>query len=340
MLLRFLIVGIGAAFAAAACGDSSSSGGAGHGGGQGLGGEGGAGAGAPEGWITNIEQEPPLLLSDVGAFADVQTRRPSDLVVTYTPRYPLFSDGLEKDRLLYVPAGQTIEASTADWQFPVGTVLVKTFLDGDTPVETRLLFRRQDEWDYALYAWREDGSDADLLEGNWAEKEVELADGTSHFLPARLDCRTCHETSEEAVGNPVLGVSALQLSDDLAGSELFATAPSVEPVEGASVEETKALRYFIGNCVSCHNGGEATNASFSLYPDKAVELTVGVETEAETGEGIRVVPGNPEASVLYISVVRASEPDYPGPFKKMPPLGLTRRDPEIEPILRDWIEGL
>lgn len=280
------------------------------------------------------------MLSEVGVFADVEARVPSDAVVTYTPRYPLFSDALDKDRLLYVPAAKTIGTSDPNWQFPVGTVFVKTFLDGDTPVETRLLFQREDGWDYALYAWREDGTDADLLAGNWAEQEVELGDGTTHVLPARLDCRTCHETSEEAIGNPVLGVSALQLSDELAESGLFDTLPTAQPVEGATDEETAALRYFIGNCVSCHNGGEATNASFSLYPDKAVELTVGVETEAETGEGIRVVPGDPNASVLYISVVLAAEPDYPGPFKKMPPVGLTRRDPEIEPILRDWIEGL
>ena len=162
----------------------------------------------------------------------------------------------------------------------------------------------------------------------------------THTLPARLDCRTCHETSEATLGQPVLGIGPHQLSDALAAAAPFSTPPEPLAVSGRTSAETAALGYFVGNCVSCHTGGEGTNASFSLFPEDAVERTVDQQTQSETGEGIRVVPGDPESSVLFVTVVDAREPDYNGAFKAMPPVGLNVTDPEVEAILRSWIETL
>lgn len=291
-------------------------------------------------WLDDVEQPLPLLLSEVGAFLDVSLRAPALGLTPYEPRFPLFSNGLEKERLLYLPPGEQIDPSPPVWSFPAGTVLLKSFVFEGAPIETRLLFRREAGWEYAVYRWREDGLEAELLEGNWPFEPVVLPDATDHVIPARLDCRTCHETSEETVGTPVLGVGLYQTNAALAASELFSSPPSLEPVAGRFAAETAAFEYFIGNCVTCHTGGDATNSAFSLFPKDVVAETVGVETEAETAEGIRVVAGEPEESVLFIGVVRAPEPDYEGPFKAMPPLGLTRVDPAAEPVLRAWINGL
>jgi hypothetical protein len=291
-------------------------------------------------WLDDVEQPLPLLLSEVGAFTDVPLRDPVLELTPYEPRFPLFSNGLEKERLLYLPPGAQIDPRSSSWSFPVGTVLLKSFVFEGAPIETRLLFRREAGWEYAVYRWREDGLEAELLEGNWPLEPAVLPDATDHVIPARLDCRTCHETSEETVGTPVLGVGPYQTNEVLAASQLFVSPPKVEPVAGRFAAETAALGYFIGNCVTCHTGGDATNAAFSLFPEDALSETVGVETEAETAEGIRVVAGDPEASVLFIGVVLAPESDYEGPFKAMPPIGLTRVDPAAEPILRAWINGL
>ena len=91
---------------------------------------------------------------------------------------------------------------------------------------------------------------------------------------------------------------------------------------------------------SCHRGGDGTNASFSLFPEEAVEKTVDQETRSETGQGIRVIAGDADNSALFITVVEASKPDYAGAFKVMPPIGLNMTDPEVEGILRQWIEEL
>lgn len=291
-------------------------------------------------WLLDTEADAPAALSEVGIFDDLATRAPAAGLIAYAPPHELFSNGLDKERQLYVPDGAAIDPAAPGWDFPPGTVLAKTFTHLGSPVETRLLFRRAAGWDYALYAWRDDGSEADLLPGNWPEQVLELDDGVTHTLPARLDCRVCHETSETSFGTPVLGVGAYQLADAVAEQAPFTTPPQAEPVAGRTPAETEALGYFVGNCVSCHTGGDGTNASFSLFPQDAVARTVDQPTQSETGEGIRVVPGDPAASVLYITVVLAREPDYDGVFKAMPPIGLNVSDPAAEPILRTWIEEL
>lgn len=293
-------------------------------------------------WLLDVEVEAPPTLSEVGLFSSATERAPGEGVIGFTPPYRLFSNGLDKERHLFLPEGRAIDPNGAGYDFPVGTVLAKTFTIGApaAPVETRLLFRRSDGWDYALYAWRADGADADRRAGNWPEEVVELEGGVTHTLPARLDCRVCHETTEETFGTPVLGIGRYQLSDDLVAAAPFTGPPERVAVAGRTPNETDAFGYFVGNCVSCHTGGSGTNASFSLFPEDAVERTVDKETESETGEGIRVVPGDASASVLYVTVVEAREPDYTGAFKAMPPIGLNVSDPDAEPILRAWIEEL
>jgi hypothetical protein len=295
-----------------------------------------------ERWLLDVNVEVPETLSGVGVFDDMQARTAYDDVVGYAPKHALFSNGLDKERHLYLAEGTRIDGSAArGWDYPEGTVLVKTFVWDGAPIETRLIFKSSSGWDYAIYQWREDGLEADLLPGNWAEVPVELDGGAlTHTLPSRLDCRTCHETHEELDGAPVLGVGSFQTDDDLIDAGVFDGRPAIENAEGRTPEETAAFGYFVANCTACHNGGESLNASFSLYPDDAVANTMNRPTETETGEGIRVVPGSPDDSVLYITVVDAPLPGYRGPFKAMPPLGLSVVDPEAAPVLSAWIEGL
>ncbi|MFO0556081.1 MAG: hypothetical protein U0271_47330 [Polyangiaceae bacterium] len=293
-------------------------------------------------WLDDPESALPATLSETGIYDDVIKRTPSDALTTYAPRFPLYSDGLDKDRLVRVPTDAVVSTSAAGlaFDFPPGTVFVKTFTWQGEAVETRLLILRDVGWDYAVYLWRADGTDADLLVGNWAEVPLTLAGGAEHTVPARLDCRTCHETFEAQAGSPVLGISPLQMTAALADTGWFASPPPPIELGGRTPEEDAALGYFVGNCVACHNGGTSTNASFSLLPEDAVANTVDVPVEGDTGEGIRVVPHDPAASALFISVVLAREPDYTGSFKPMPPIGLSRVDPGAESILSNWIEGL
>ncbi|MCB9540132.1 MAG: hypothetical protein H6704_28300 [Myxococcales bacterium] len=277
-------------------------------------------------WPQDTAAALPERLSALGIYADPAARTPSAAMFAYAPRHPLWSNGADKQRLLYLPPGERV----VDWVFPVGTLLVKTFAFEGAAVETRLLLRRAERWDYAVYVW--DGDDATWQGANWQEQPVE---GRAHTVPGRLDCRTCHESA----ASPVLGIQPWQL--DLA----YDWAPRLEgeplPVEGRTPEETAVLRYFVGNCIACHNGGDGPNSAVSFHPDVAVQNLVNQEAQAEGGAvGVRVVPGDPEASVLFTSVVLARQPAYRGDFKPMPPLGIQVVDPDVEALLRDWIESL
>jgi hypothetical protein len=276
----------------------------------------------------------------------------------HEPEWPLWSSGADKLRLVSIPSGPGVETSGSAWDFPIGTVFSKTFsFDGvqpampltdvdepaRVPIETRLLFRRKAGWDYAVYQWQEGRTQATLVEEDWIEVPVDLvsAEGEpfTYTIPARLDCLTCHDTSSRTTGTPVLGLGPYQLSKDLEDTGALGEASRI-PVVGRSPEETEAFGYFIGNCVSCHNGGTSENSASGLLPEVAAANTIGIPSEITSAEGIRVVPGDPESSVLFLTVVRAGEPGYQGAFKSMPPLGISTIDPAAEDILGNWIEGL
>ena len=81
---------------------------------------------------------------------------------TFSPQYPLWSDGASKRRWILLPAGTTIDATDAyEWDFPVGTKLWKEFAFGGRKVETRFLWKTSaTEWAFASYAWNADGTSA------------------------------------------------------------------------------------------------------------------------------------------------------------------------------------
>jgi hypothetical protein len=83
--------------------------------------------------------------------------------LSFSPQYPLWSDGARKRRWIYLPPGTAIDASRPDaWEFPAGTRLWKEFAVG-APVETRFIERLADgTWRYATYVWNEEGTDATL----------------------------------------------------------------------------------------------------------------------------------------------------------------------------------
>ena len=228
----------------------------------------------------------PERLSQTGLYADIATKQVAAGLLAFTPQYPLWSDGARKSRWISLPRGTSIDAADPDaWFFPVGTRLWKEFAY-ERRVETRYIELTADGWVFATYRWLEDESDA-VLAPKFGQRAVyELADGVPYDLPARTDCRACHEGNVSRV----LGFSALQLSAardpgaphaeplrpgdvDLARlvaqgkvkglpGDLVALAPEV-PARSAT--ERSALGYLHGNCSSCHNArGPLADLEFSL----------------------------------------------------------------------------
>lgn len=183
------------------------------------------------GWVADVEQPLPAFLSETGIYADLSTWTPGGGAVPYVPAHPLWSNGADKDRLLFLPPGTQITPVDPEWDFPEGTVLVKSFLfddiegrDGPVSIETRVLARRRDGWLYALYQWNAEGTEAALTGADWRAGTLQLEDASGtvfdYTLPGKLDCRSCHETPGQT---PVLGIARWQQPEALA-----AVSPRIE----------------------------------------------------------------------------------------------------------------
>lgn len=293
--------------------------------------------------------ELPDQLSESGIYRDLKTLTPSRTALEYEPGYPLWSDGGLKQRLLVLPEAEAVTADDPEaYVFPLGTLIFKTFSfrtprspDAEVPVETRLLRATTDGWELSAYGWNESGTDAELLELRRSEKRTILSDSgaeVEHSIPTRMECQYCHESSNSAV----LGINELQLAKSGDLEQLLprlepapAEPPSALPEHGPLT--TRVLGYLIGNCVNCHNGSNGASSSFDLRPDVALENLIDQPTmSSATAEGIRVVPGSPERSVLFAAVAGGSDIEV----KDMPPVGVALRDASAIDLLRAWIVAL
>jgi glucose/arabinose dehydrogenase len=294
----------------------------------------------------------PLKLADTGIFADAKHTKPIARAIPYEPSLPLWTNGSDKERWLLLPEGAQIDNSRRDhWKFPVGTLFFKTFSYGDANqsvrVETRIIRRTRDGWDYHAYKWK--GSDADLLS---LERALPVTNKPSdalkftHEIPSRFDCRSCHESNETIV----IGFDELRLSGDGdgTGSQLEALAelgvfkkpvPSnPDRVVHEDPTTREVLGYLHGNCAHCHNPSENSMSALDLSYSHALANIVLKETEGSgQASGVRIVPGAPEQSVLFLAM--SGEGDDPE-LQDMPPVGVQVRDAAAIERMRQWISAL
>ena len=109
----------------------------------------------------------PRFLSDTGLYANVAKLKIDPRNRTFSPQYPLWSDGATKRRWVRLPEGSMIDvADLAKWDLPVGTKFWKEFSFNGRKVETRFLWQtRKGHWVFASYAWNEAQTNAELAIG-------------------------------------------------------------------------------------------------------------------------------------------------------------------------------
>ncbi len=172
----------------------------------------------------------PRLLSETGLFSSVEDLAPAAGLIPYSVNAPLWSDGAAKERFIALPGESKIEYLTDDrWNFPEGSVLVKTFLlemeRGNSAsrrrLETRLLTLQsgpegRQQWAGYTYLWNDEQTDAELLGKDPLRKTYTIRDagappGTREqtwYYPSRTDCMICHN---EKAGF-VLGLNTPQMN--------------------------------------------------------------------------------------------------------------------------------
>jgi hypothetical protein len=287
--------------------------------------------------------------------------------LSFSPQYPLWTDGAEKRRWIHLPEGTHVDASDPDaFRFPPGTRIWKEFSFGGRRVETRYMEALPSgEWRYASYVWSPDESDAFVAEG--AGDTVALADGGRHFIPSDADCRACHEGRP----SPVLGFSLLQLSSDR--DPLAPHAAAADPndvdlsdlvdrglvrglsarftarpprIEARTPVERAARGYLHGNCGGCHNA-EGPLASLGLVlwqsadpgaSDGAIASAVArpsrFRPEAHPDASSRIEPGDAARSVLALRM-RSRDP-----YVQMPPIGSFVVDDAAAGLVEQWINSM
>jgi hypothetical protein len=290
--------------------------------------------------------EGPAKLSETGLYADFAARAVTPGIFEFAPKYPLWSDGAEKRRFLWLPDGTKINTTAMDdWTFPVGTKAWKQFTKDGTLVETRLLWKKAEGvWFEMAYAWLPDESDAVAVPNGSTN-----ARGTGHDVPDQVKCHACHENSADTL----LGLGAIQLSDGgngfvttLAKANRLTAPPAAEfTVPGTSTVQA-ALGYMHGNCGSCHNDlakfvGQTSLRLRVLTTETAVDQTgvyrtaFGLKMVHEIPPDIfdALVAGDPDHSGIY---VRMSHRDS----HAMPPQCTKVADAAGMATVRAWIAGM
>jgi len=288
---------------------------------------------------------PEILSGPPGLYADEACERLAQGVRPYAPRFALWSDGADKERFVFLPAGAAIDASDPDvWRFPIGARFYKTFSQDGLKLETRIIEKvaaasGPDAWTFRSYAWLADQSGVQLAE----------AAGRANVLGA---------AGQDAIN----GFGAIQLNHAQAGVTLASlleqgslTSPLADDLLDLAVvpgddRARNALGYMHANCGNCHGGptprgqmtlrlsvGQLEVESTSAYAS-AVAQPLRVWTGRTQVNGfpidLRIAPTAPTASGV---ILRMSDR---GSRDQMPPIASEVVDTEGVAAVSAWVESL
>ena len=314
-------------------------------------------------------------LSDYNFFVgNINQLIPGERVLPYDLITPLFSDYALKPRFLYMPKGKAaVYEENGTFKFPTGAVLIKNFLylddfrDANSKkriLETRLMIKRETDWETATYIWSDNQAEAQLsvvgkiVPVSWTD-ESGTNRSTQYIIPNKNDCKGCHALDSELV---LLGPRARNLNRDynfeegtmnqldkwtqlgyLTGAPASGTVPAVpdwsDPNSGSLNDRARA--YLDVNCAHCHNPrGPANNSALNLEYDVTDPRALGIckmPVAAGGGSGglkFGIVPGKPEESIM---VFRMSSTMLD---EAMPELGKTLVHDEGLHLITEWIHAM
>lgn len=262
-------------------------------------------------------QSNPERLSDWGILnADDGTLRVAEGVQVYRLSTPLFSDYAQKLRTVWLPPGQTAKySSTSVFQFPVGTVISKTFyyrrdashggrvheapalnatrldLREVRLIETRLLVRRQSGWTALPYVWNEAQTEARLSRAGGSLQLIRIqGDGDevpfTYVIPDSNQCAGCHAPNIKVGELQPIGLKARHVSAEQLGAwsaagllrDLPAATELPQAVDwtDASIDVgVRARAYLDINCGHCHNRSGPADTS-GLVLDASAEPDISM----------------------------------------------------------------
>lgn len=295
---------------------------------------------------------------------------PNKGVVPYDLNTPLFSDYASKYRFVWMPPGTSAEyRQDAIFEFPVGTVLAKTFafpVDGQRSeklIETRLLVHAKDGWVGLPYIWNERQDEATLqmvpdpVAVKYADKSGRRHEFT-YVIPNANECHECHDSNKVMLP---IGPKARNLNKDykygegrenqlshwvrvgylqgLPRDKALPTGARWDDPSSGTLEE-RARAYLDNNCAHCHKpGGQAgyTGVDFRVTQTGIVQLGLCKSPNSAGQVGALrydLVPRRPDQSILIYRL------ESTAPKVSMPPLSRDVVHEEGVKLLRQWIASL
>jgi len=294
----------------------------------------------------------PQRLSETGCVESSAAQNFYEGLVPYDVQVGLWSDGLSKQRGLALPDNTQIALDeNGDMQFPVGTVLMKTFLEGERRIETRLWMHHEEGWAGYAYAWNDEQNDAVLLT---AAADVTLSNGLKWHIPSRAECNACHTAAAAfALGPEVVQLNKLydypsqRRSNQIATWDhmgLFNTSPgepaalpALPALESEAPTQDRAKAYLHANCSGCHRPGGTGGGSMDLrWQTSLAQMGICDIKPASDGgqtDARLLAPAAPERSMLLVRM-RATD------ALRMPPLGTRVVDTQAVAVVEAWIRDL
>jgi uncharacterized repeat protein (TIGR03806 family) len=310
-------------------------------------------AGGPADAVVTGADLPPLL-SDYRFFADAPAQVPAPGVVPYRLNIPLWSDGAEKLRFVYVPAGSKARANGENLlDLPVGSALIKTFAFQDNGkrrlIETRVMLHRADGWLALPYLWNAEQTEAKLaLAGARVPVTTPAGEHIDYRVPNKNQCKECHGLNGAVIpiGPKARNLSHAWLESFVAAGHLD-TMPAVSDTiplwedRAGEPAASVARGYLDANCAHCHQpGATASNSGLDLRWEQTDPKAIGVmkrPVAAGRGSGdllFDIVPSKPDESIL-VHRMASTEPGV-----AMPELGKETVHTDGVAAVKKWIAGL
>ena len=298
-------------------------------------------------------------------------------VLPYEPISSLFTDYAVKERFVWVPVGETasFDQNNKSLDFPTGSALIKMFyynnvLPTNTTkiIETRVMVKTQNGWDFAEYVWNDAQTEAFLEtteDGGYTEVNW-LQDGQERFvnyrIPAKQQCVICHSNDFETVplGIKPQNINSFLTYDDGPSNQLQKlidfgyledALPSnittvVDWEDASNSLEQRAKSYLDINCGNCHiDGGQGDYRAIrlgytdTLNNDENAGVCVEGDTPIPVGGGTfitkLIAPEDSENSIIYYRMSVTGDEAY-----KMPQFGQSLVHTEALALMEDWINSI
>ena len=297
----------------------------------------------------------PATLSASGCVAAGNPTLPASGVIPYSVNAPFWSDTAAKERFMAIPDGTSITRTASnDFDFPAGSVLMKSMRLAGQLIETRLFMRHPDGvWAGYTYEWNTAQTAATRVVGG----KTRLVNGQTWIYPSEGQCMQCHTAAagfslgaETAQLNghqiyPATNRTSNQLAT-LASIGLFSAAlPPVaslpalaNPADVTQSLTNRARALLHTNCAQCHQPGGPTPSNMDFrYGTPLAAMNVCNATPQAGSLGIAnallIAPGDAARSVV---IARANRRDAEG----MPPVGSNLVDAAGVSLLTAWVNSL